>query len=304
METPSFRKVSYEAMRIPILSLLTAILLFNMSQRRHLAHGERKRFATLKAAGLVLLLAVEFYLIDRANMSAWFALPAIGFALVAAYTMRETLLIFKLHCVVCDRALPLVRTLYYDDNLCPACALSHATLAASANSAQFPHGVPRSVDEIDWNALQSDEQAVLCFVRRGDEILLIEKKTGLGAGKINAPGGRIEAGESAEDASIRETEEEVRVTPAGVEKRVDLSFVFTNGYSLHGSVFFADSFAGTPSATSEADPFWCQLSEIPYARMWEDDAEWLPRALEGRRLAGKFIFDGDRMISKRVEELD
>ncbi len=35
---------------------------------------------------------------------------------------------------------------------------------------------------------------------RDDETLLIRKKRGLGAGKITAPGGRIEAGETPEAA--------------------------------------------------------------------------------------------------------
>ena len=47
----------------------------------------------------------------------------------------------------------------------------------------------------DWKPV---EEAVLCFVRDRENrrVLLIHKKTGLGAGLINAPGGRIEKGES------------------------------------------------------------------------------------------------------------
>jgi 8-oxo-dGTP diphosphatase len=49
----------------------------------------------------------------------------------------------------------------------------------------------------DWSVWQPTERANLCFVTRGDEVLLIHKKRGLGAGKINGPGGRIEPGETA-----------------------------------------------------------------------------------------------------------
>ena len=43
---------------------------------------------------------------------------------------------------------------------------------------------------------------------------------GLGAGKINAPGGKLEAGETALAAAIRETQEEIGVTPLALEDRV------------------------------------------------------------------------------------
>ena len=49
----------------------------------------------------------------------------------------------------------------------------------------------------DWSTWQPHERANLCFVVRGEEVLLIHKKRGLGAGKINGPGGRIEPGETA-----------------------------------------------------------------------------------------------------------
>ena len=146
--------------------------------------------------------------------------------------------------------------------------------------------------------------AVTCFIIRGEEILLIHKKTGLGAGKINAPGGRIEPGESAAQAAVRECIEEVGITPISPEKRVDLSFEFTDGYSLHCSSFFAYSHTGAEIETDEADPFWCDIDKIPFSEMWEDDAIWLPMALRGECLKGRFIFDGDRMLSKEIQVVD
>ena len=64
-------------------------------------------------------------------------------------------------------------------------------------------------EKIDWSRWQPTELATLCFVIRDGQILLIHKKRGLGAGKINGPGGRIESGETAEQGAIRETQEEV-----------------------------------------------------------------------------------------------
>jgi 8-oxo-dGTP diphosphatase len=161
--------------------------------------------------------------------------------------------------------------------------------------------VPSDVEEIDWSSWVPSERAVLCFVRDGAALLLIHKKTGLGAGKVNAPGGRIEPGESAEAAAVREVREEVRVEASGLREVGELYFQFCDGFSLHGTVFFASEHVGTPVATREADPFWCPIAEIPYERMWEDDRYWLPLALEGSRFRAFFVFDGDRMLSRRIE---
>lgn len=162
-------------------------------------------------------------------------------------------------------------------------------------------GVPRDVDEIDWPAWVPSERAVLCFVRDRDSLLLIHKKTGLGAGKVNAPGGRIDPGETAEEAAVREVREEVHVEASGLRLAGELHFQFLDGYALHGTVFFASEHSGSPRETPEADPFWCPVSEVPWDRMWEDDRHWLPLALEGVPFRAFFVFDGDRMLSRRIE---
>ena len=84
--------------------------------------------------------------------------------------------------------------------------------------------------EIDWDTWSPSDRATLLFVVRNDEILLIRKKRGLGAGKINAPGGRLERGESPLEAAIREVQEEVGVTPTGIRECGELSFQFIDGY--------------------------------------------------------------------------
>lgn len=156
----------------------------------------------------------------------------------------------------------------------------------------------------DWSHWQPRERANLCFITRGDEVLLIHKKRGLGAGKINGPGGRIEPGETAVEAAIREVQEELRVTPHNPRLLGDLSFQFADGYALHCAVFLADGCEGEPSETDEAAPLWVHRDEIPFDRMWADDRHWLPGLLAGRGFRGYFEFDGDRMVSRRLEWLD
>ena len=46
--------------------------------------------------------------------------------------------------------------------------------------------------EPDWARWTPTERAALCFVVTGGRVLLIRKKRGLGAGKVNGPGGRLD----------------------------------------------------------------------------------------------------------------
>ncbi len=151
-----------------------------------------------------------------------------------------------------------------------------------------------------WKTWQPGEVATLCFVIRDGQILLIRKKRGLGAGKVNGPGGRLEAGETPMQAAIRETEEELGVTPTGVEERGLLHFQFTDGYSLLCSVFVASGCLGEAIETDEAIPLWTPLDAIPYEEMWADDRCWLPGVIQGGSFRGYFRFDGEKMLSQEV----
>lgn len=153
-----------------------------------------------------------------------------------------------------------------------------------------------AVFSTDWSTWQPADTAVLTFIRRQGQLLLIVKKRGLGHGKVNAPGGRLEPGETPEQAAVRETQEEVGLTPFGLCSAGRLDFAFTDGYSLRCHVFTADDCEGTPTETDEASPFWCGETEIPYGRMWSDDRLWVPLMLEDRPFSAQFVFDGDLML--------
>jgi 8-oxo-dGTP diphosphatase len=160
----------------------------------------------------------------------------------------------------------------------------------------------RKVADVDWHTWVPKDRATLLFVIADGRILLIRKKRGLGAGKINGPGGRIEPGESAQACAIREVQEELCVVPFGISPRGELSFQFLDGYSIHAHVFSASGCTGQPRETAEASPLWFPLSEIPYAQMWADDAIWFPFLLAQKRFDGRFIFDGDSMLDGEVRE--
>jgi 8-oxo-dGTP diphosphatase len=149
---------------------------------------------------------------------------------------------------------------------------------------------------IDWNTWVPVDVATLCFIRRGGKLLLIHKKRGLGKGKINAPGGRQEKGETLEQTAVRECQEEVGLTPLGIVFAGRLDFAFTDGYSLQAHVFTATDATGEMRETEEAIPFWCDEAAIPYDQMWSDDCIWLPLMLAGTRFEAQFVFEDERML--------
>jgi 8-oxo-dGTP diphosphatase len=148
---------------------------------------------------------------------------------------------------------------------------------------------------IDWSQWQGEIHATLMFIVKDGRILLIEKKRGLGAGKINGPGGKIDPGETPLQAVIRETQEELLITPSTPRKLGELWFAMSDYPDILCHVYRADDHEGTPGETDEAVPVWTPVSDIPYHRMWEDDRHWLPLLLEETSFHGRFAFHGEAM---------
>jgi 8-oxo-dGTP diphosphatase len=148
---------------------------------------------------------------------------------------------------------------------------------------------------IDWTKWQGEIHATLMFIVKGGRILLIEKKRGLGAGKINGPGGKIDPGETPLQAVIRETQEKLLITPVNSRKIGELWFAMSDCPDILCHVYRADDHEGEPAETEEAAPVWTRVDAIPWHRMWEDDRHWLPLLLEESTFHGRFVFEGESM---------
>ena len=174
---------------------------------------------------------------------------------------------------------------------------------AKDTSPGMPPAQARRVADIDWSTWSAVDPATLAFVIRDGRILLIRKKRGLGAGKVNGPGGRIEPGETPAAGAAREMQEELGIRPVDLVRVGEHRFQFVDGYSTYVHVYRASDLRGTPVETDEAVPLWVALDAIPFDEMWEDDRLWLPLVVAGRRFSGYWIFDGDRMLDYRLDVL-
>ncbi|NOY26414.1 MAG: 8-oxo-dGTP diphosphatase [Oligoflexia bacterium] len=159
----------------------------------------------------------------------------------------------------------------------------------------------QAMTDIDWTTWTPTMRATLLFVIHDGHALLIRKKRGLGAGKINAPGGKLDPGETAIQAAERELHEEVGVRAEGSKQRGDLSFQFVDGLRMHVTVFTAHSHHGSPIETDEAVPLWFPLDAMPYDEMWADDRVWIPQMIAGRRFALRALFAGDTMLGHDMD---
>jgi 8-oxo-dGTP diphosphatase len=68
-------------------------------------------------------------------------------------------------------------------------------------------------------------------------------------------------------------------------------------------VFLALGCDGTAIETPEARPIWTPIDSVPYHEMWADDIDWLPMLIVGRPFRGFYLFEGEEMLSKKLEEL-
>ena len=132
------------------------------------------------------------------------------------------------------------------------------------------------------------------------DIMLAMKKIRFGIGKYNGVGGKVKEGESVEDATVRETSEEigVNVDVKDLAKIGEIEFRFQDKSEWNQVVhiYTTEIWAGDPTESEEMKPYWYNLKDIPYDYMWEDDKYWLPKVLNGEYVKGYCLFDSNQKI--------
>ncbi len=126
-----------------------------------------------------------------------------------------------------------------------------------------------------------------------------KKARGFGAGKWNGPGGKVDSGETPEEAIVREIEEEADIGIRDLKLMAELDFVFDNPESDNYSyVYVTNKYAGTIKASDEGELRWFDVGGLPLDDMWPDDRYWLPQVLKGERVKMRFYFDKDNNLVK------
>lgn len=148
----------------------------------------------------------------------------------------------------------------------------------------------------------------LVIIKKGNKILLGEKKRGFAKGSLNGIGGKQDIGETNEQAMIRETQEEIGVTPTKFELIGKLWFdMFYKGehVNMFLTIYMCDEYTGVPVETEEIIPNWYDIEKIPYNRMLKDDILWLPMALNGKKFKGFVKFNENmEMLFHEIKEVE
>jgi len=145
----------------------------------------------------------------------------------------------------------------------------------------------------------------LCIIHQHPKILLGMKKRGHGEGKWNGFGGKVEEGETIEEAAIREMKEESGVKIKKMNKLGIAEFIYQDGSgNMEVHIFYVKEFKGSPIESEEMKPKWFDVDKIPYDQMWPDDKYWLPMFLDGKKFEGKFFFnESNEIIDYSLSEL-
>jgi 8-oxo-dGTP diphosphatase len=132
------------------------------------------------------------------------------------------------------------------------------------------------------------------------EVLLGYKKTGFGQGKVVAPGGHVEPGETTAAAAAREVKEEtgIRVAQGALTEAARLTFLFPAhpSWDMEVAIFTSADWSGEATESDEIRPQWFPVADLPLDRMWDDGRLWLPRVLAGERLHATFSYGSDNEI--------
>lgn len=151
-------------------------------------------------------------------------------------------------------------------------------------------------------------ETTLLLIIKDNKIMLAKKKKGFGKGKYNGVGGKLEEGESIEDALLRETKEEVNITPLDYDKIGIVSF--DEDYKgtrtrLIFHLFVCSKWEGELAETDEMKPYWFDIKDIPYDEMFPDDRYWLPYVLKGHKFNAYFNFDSNwNILDKQIDIID
>ncbi|MEE6523782.1 hypothetical protein FKM82_022824 [Ascaphus truei] len=146
----------------------------------------------------------------------------------------------------------------------------------------------------------------LVLVVQPQRILLGMKKRGFGAGLWNGFGGKVETGETIEEAARRELWEESGLTVDTLLKIGRITFEFVGSSELlEVHVFRADTFSGEPTESDEMRPQWFDLEKIPFGGMWPDDVLWFPLLLQKKTFVGYFKLQGhDTILEYTLDQVE
>jgi multisubunit Na+/H+ antiporter MnhG subunit len=101
--------------------VLLAVLALNLFQRRYQKLAEKKRFATLYLAMLVLCWMILVIVLVQFSWPDWLLVPFTLAPVAVGVIFRRQVFPFRLRCARCGQSLEPKRILFHDSNACERC---------------------------------------------------------------------------------------------------------------------------------------------------------------------------------------
>jgi len=135
-----------------------------------------------------------------------------------------------------------------------------------------------------------------------NQLLLCMKKRWLWEWKFNWPWGKPRDWEDIRDTAVRETFEETGLDISWNLKQVwVLYFDYKDKpeWNTKTHLFLSKNVTQIPVETEEMKPYFFDIDDIPYDKMWDDDSVWMPRILVWERdIEYNFYFDKNSKLEK------
>jgi len=134
--------------------------------------------------------------------------------------------------------------------------------------------------------------------------------TNLGVNLYAGIGGKVERGETPEQALVREFVEEVGGKPVEFSKIGQVGFVFLHKkpeskWNMIVDVFRITKLDGMPRKSEAIEPMWFDIENIPYNYMWPDNFYWAHLVIKNIQFVGEFVYkDADSLEQIYVKILE
>jgi len=138
------------------------------------------------------------------------------------------------------------------------------------------------------------------------KIFLGEKIRWFAKGVLNWIWGKREWNETMEECMIREAKEEINIDITKQEKVWKMHFYFKEKpeFNLTVHLYNILEYTWEIKETKEIRPFWFDLENIPYDKMWEFDKIWLPRILNWEKdIEYEVWYDKDNWSVERYKKI-
>lgn len=165
------------------------------------------------------------------------------------------------------------------------------------------------------------KRATLTFPIKDNEVLLGIKVKKVAAGLWNGYGGKIEEGQTPEEAGSEELFDEtggknkkgkgIKCDPKDLIPCAVIDFYFPHNEpgdpEFRVIVYITVQFTGEPEETKDEmlTPTWFDINQIPYDKMMAGDRLFIPKVLAGEKFVASITFDEEGnadWVFKNVDE--